>query len=234
MGKIRPGHAAPLQEAYRLMHEHHGHLGWWPGETPFEVCIGAILTQNTNWSNVEKALGNLKQEGLLEPRKLFGVGEARLAQLLRPSGYFRVKAKRVRAFLRVLVEDFDADLKRLFEGETAAVRQRLLGINGIGPETADSMLLYAGGHVSFVVDAYTRRIFQRHAWCADDAGYDEIQELCSGSLRQKPSAELLDYWQDYHAQIVIVGKTFCRKSNPRCELCPLRSLLPENSQRGVR
>lgn len=236
-----------------------GHQHWWPGETRFEVCVGAILTQNTAWSNVERAIANLKAARVLEPRKLFALPEAKLAELIRPAGYFNVKARRLRAFLRGLIEDCDADLDRLFAGKTSEVRERLLAINGIGPETADSMLLYAGGHHSFVIDAYTKRIFQRHGWrregpksevrslkrAADRAAfpvrsskskiqglesgglsYDELKDLCEQSLNRPSDATRLDYWQDYHAQVVMVGKHFCRTRNPRCDACPLQPLLP--------
>jgi endonuclease-3 related protein len=203
----------------------HGHQDWWPGDTPFEVCVGAILTQNTAWTNVEKALANLQVAAVLEPAKLFAIAEPTLAELIRPAGYFNVKARRLRSFLRVLVEDFDGDLKRLLAGPTALVRERLLAINGIGPETADSMLLYAGDHASFVIDAYTRRIFSRHGWCSEEASYNELKVLCESSLNEKPTAALLDYWQDYHAQLVMVGKDYCRAREARCEQCPLRPLL---------
>jgi endonuclease III related protein len=209
------------------MRAHFGHQHWWPGETPFEVCVGAILTQNTSWTNVERAIANLKAARVLEARKLFGLGESKLATLLRPAGYFNVKARRLRSFLKVLVEEYDGDLGRLFAGETTTVRERLLAINGIGPETADSMLLYAGGHRRFVIDAYTRRIFQRHGWSGADAGYEELQRLCEAALDQKARGERLDYWQDYHAQLVIVGKEFCRTRHPRCGECPLKPLLPQ-------
>jgi len=204
----------------------HGHQHWWPGDTPFEVCIGAILTQNTAWTNVERALAQLKAAALLEPGRLFALPETRLAELLRPTGYFNVKARRVRAFLRPLVEEYDGDLERLFAGPTAQVRPRLLAIAGIGPETADSMLLYAGGHLSFVIDAYTKRIFRRHRWGHKRDGYPELQGLCRTSLSERPAARLLDYWQDYHAQLVKVGKDYCRPRTARCEVCPLRPLLP--------
>jgi endonuclease-3 related protein len=203
-----------------------GHQQWWPGETPFEVCVGAILTQNTSWSNVERAIANLKAVGALDARKLFALPETELAQLIRPAGYFNVKARRLRSFLRVLVEDCDGELPQLFAGETAVVRQRLLDINGIGPETADSLLLYAGGHHSFVVDAYTKRIFARHQWCDESADYEALKGLCESALDHRPRDAQLDYWQDYHAQLVMVGKHFCRKRAPRCEDCPLRPLLP--------
>ena len=209
------------------MRAHFGHQQWWPGETPFEVCVGAILTQNTSWTNVERAIANLKSAGVLDARKMFALPESQLAQLIRPAGYFNVKARRLRYFLRVLVEECNGELPRLFAGDTTTVRARLLDINGIGPETADSLLLYAGGHHSFVVDAYTKRIFSRHGWCSADADYDTLKELCETALNEKPSAKRRDYWQDYHAQLVMVGKHFCRKGEPRCEDCPLQPLLPQ-------
>jgi len=232
-----------LRRAYVLMHQHFGHQKWWPGETPFEVCVGAILVQNTSWTNVERAIANLKSADVMAPAKLFALPQAKLAQLIRPAGYFNVKAQRLRSFLRVLAEEFDGDLKKLFAGETASVRERLLAIHGIGPETADSLLLYAGGHHSFVIDAYTKRIFERHKWHADKSkglnrnarthdplGYESEKSLCESALNQKRGAARLDYWQDYHAQLVMVGKYFCRPREARCEKCPLRSLLPKGSE----
>jgi endonuclease III related protein len=231
--------ASKLRRAYRLMHARFGHQKWWPGETPLEVCAGAILVQNTNWANVERALVNLKAAGVLEPRKLFALPERKLAQLIRPAGYFNVKTRRLRAFLRVLTGEFNGRLEGLFTGDTSSVRQRLLAINGIGPETADCMLLYAGGHHSFVIDAYTKRIFDRHGWPGRDAGtrrrkaghgasfsYAALQSLCESSLNQNHGAAKLDYWQDYHAQLVMIGKHYCRPRKPRCAECPLKPLLP--------
>jgi endonuclease-3 related protein len=203
-----------------------GHQGWWPGDSPFEVCVGAILTQNTNWGNVERALARLKAARVLEPRRLYDVPQAELAQLIRPAGYFNIKARRLRAFLAVLNEQCNGALPLLFAGSTDEVRTRLLAIPGIGPETADSMLLYAGGHASFVVDAYTKRIFGRHRWCGAGATYEELQALCAHALRRPPEGDVLDFWQDYHAQLVHVGKEFCRARQSRCESCPLQSLLP--------
>jgi len=236
--RTRP--TAPLRRAYALMRARFGHQRWWPGETPFEVCVGAILTQNTAWTNVERALANLKAAHVLEPATLFALPESRLANLIRPAGYFNVKARRLRSFLRVLVEDFGGDLKRLFDGDTSTVRARLLAIHGVGPETADCLLLYAGGHHSFVIDAYTRRIFQRHRWSHPEDGrrkaeggnsgmadgYGELKSLCESVLNQKTGAARLDYWQDYHAQLVMTGKHFCRPRAPLCEPCPLKTLLP--------
>ena len=250
---------ASLRRAYELMRARAGHQHWWPGETPFEVCVGAILTQNTAWTNVERAIAHLKGARVLEPKTMFALPEAELAQLIRPAGYFNVKARRLRSFLRVLVEEFGGNLERLFAGETAAVRERLLAIHGVGPETADSLLLYAGGHRSFVVDAYTKRIFSRHGWQGksgkrpvftafrrgrpeasseggkaesekSDASYDELKLLCERALGQKAGTARLDYWQDYHAQLVMVGKHYCRPRAPRCDECPLKPLLPQTAK----
>jgi endonuclease-3 related protein len=207
------------------MRAHYGHQHWWPGETAFEVCVGAVLTQNTNWINVERAIQNLKAAGVLTPAELYALPMDRLSILIRPAGYFNVKAVRLRNFLSLLIELYGGSLERLFSGGTENARQRLLAVSGIGPETADSMLLYAGRHAIFVVDAYTKRIFQRHGWCATDISYDALQELCSRHLRVAPGGDLLDYWQDYHAQLVNVGKEYCRSRSARCDSCPLRPLL---------
>jgi endonuclease III related protein len=223
----KPRRPKELRRAYKLMYARFGPQHWWPGETPFEVCVGAILTQNTSWMNVERAIANLKAAGVLEARKMFVLPESTLAHLIRPAGYFNVKARRLRAFLRVLVEECSGELPRLFAGATAAVRERLLAINGVGPETADSLLLYAGGHHSFVVDAYTRRIFSRHGWGSADEDYETLKMICESALNEPPVAARLDYWQDYHAQLVMVGKHFCRPRAPRCAECPLRPLLPK-------
>jgi endonuclease III related protein len=190
--------------------------------------VGAILTQNTNWGNVTRAIARLKDNCAFDPKALFALPERRLAEWIRPAGYFNVKARRLRAFLRVLVEDFGGDLRALFAGSTPAVRERLLAIHGVGPETADSMLLYAGRHHSFVVDAYTRRIFHRHDWCPDHVDYHDLQQMLAASLGGPRDAAQLDFWQDYHAQLVKVGSAFCRARNPDCERCPLKPLLPKS------
>lgn len=239
-----------LRQAYGLMHARHGHLGWWPGDTPFEVVVGAILTQNTAWTNVVKAIANLKNAGVLAPVTMFNLPESELAQLIRPAGYFNVKARRLRHFLHVLMAKHGGELNHLLAGETAVVRDRLLAINGIGRETADSILLYAGTHHSFVIDAYTRRIFERHGWWqaagvrrAKSGGkdlpaakgskpntpetYESLKALCESSLNQLAHADRLDYWRDYHAQLVMIGKDFCRPRAPHCAECPLRTLLPK-------
>lgn len=243
-----------LRRAYELMHRHHGHLGWWPGETPFEIAVGAILTQNTAWTNVEKAVANLKRADILEPRAMFALRDSELAQLIRPAGYFNVKARRLRNFLQVLIAEFDARLDLMLSGDTVDVRARLLAINGIGRETADSILLYAGTHHSFVIDAYTKRIFERHGWWKDARNggskskvqgsksaspkgntadsYESLKLLCESSLNHKTQSEHLDYWRDYHAQLVMIGKNFCRPREPKCDRCPLLSLLPDGQTCG--
>jgi len=231
--QARNSRTKALRRAYDLMRARFGHQQWWPGDTPFEVCVGAILTQNTNWTNVERAIANLKAARVLAPEAMFALPEQKLADLIRPAGYFNVKARRLRSFLEVLVEDFDADMDRLFHGETQVVRERLLAVKGIGPETADSMLLYAGHHQSFVIDAYTHRIFHRHGWCHAGAGYPELKDFCESSLNQPTVPDRLDYWQDYHAQLVMIGKHFCRTSAPLCEQCPLRPLLPKNKRNAA-
>ena len=218
-----------LREAYRLMRKEFGHRNWWPGDTSFEICVGAILTQNTSWKNVEHAITNLKEAKALSARKIYVLSHKRLAQLIRPTGYFNIKAKRLRNFVDVLVEKHGGSLKRMMDGSTHSVRDRLLSINGIGPETADSMLLYAGNHHSFVIDAYTKRIFSRHSWCNEKSGYDELQSLCESSLNQKSGSHQLDYWQDYHAQLVGTGNRYCKPRNPLCPECPLKTLLPTES-----
>ena len=216
----------PLRQAYRLMHRARGHLQWWPADSPFEICVGAILTQNTSWKNVELALANLKAASVLSPKNIHALTHDQLAQLIRPAGYFNIKAKRLRNFVDTVVEHHGASLKRFFKGDTTTVRDRLLAINGVGPETADSILLYAGGHSSFVIDAYTKRIFERHGWCNTKADYDELQLLCTESLSHKRGAAKLNYWQDFHAQLVVVGNHYCKPRNPLCTECPLQTLLP--------
>jgi len=207
-----------LLRIYERLNRFFGDLHWWPGETPFEVTVGAILTQNTNWANVEKAIGRLKAEGVLEPRSLHDLDDETLAELIRPSGYFRVKTKRLKAFLEVLCGEFAGDLERMLSGDLLLARQRLLGIPGVGEETADSMLLYAGGRPVFVVDAYTRRILTRHGMLEGRPSYGEIQRLFMSHLPHDAGL-----YRQYHALIVETAKRYCRKE-PRCGDCPLRGI----------
>ena len=208
------------------MRRRFGHQRWWPGRTPFEICVGAILTQNTSWKNVELAISNLREAGVLNIRGMVKLRHDRLGKLIHPAGCFNVKANRLRAFLSTLMDGYGGSLKRLFRGETSVVRKRLLKVPGIGPETADCMLLYAGGHASFVVDAYTRRIFFRHNWCRVEEGYDDLKSMCEAALDCFSGDRLLNYWGDWHAQLVMLGKTHCHAKSPDCENCPLKPLLP--------
>ncbi len=216
-----------LHAIYRDLHAHFGHQKWWPGDTPFEIMIGAILTQNTAWTNVEKAIANLKKAHALSPEVMRKMPARRLAQLIRPSGYFNVKAQRLKHFIDFLFREYNGDLKKMFKEEGSVLRTKLLAVKGIGPETADSILLYAAGKPFFVIDAYTRRIFERHridirALRKKYAAmtYDDWQKLFAGTLPQS-----MDLYNDFHAQIVALGKNFCRPSVASCETCPLHSYL---------
>ena len=195
---------------------------WWPAETPLEVAIGAILTQNTNWKNVERAIAGLQREGLLDVAALAAVDAERLAEVIRPAGYFRIKAKRLKNFVRLIVERFDGRLEALFELPTPALRETVLEVSGIGPETADSIVLYAAGRPVFVVDAYTARILFRHGLIDADATYDDIQSLMQGALEDDAAL-----FNEYHALLVAVGKRHCKKRAPECPGCPLQPLLEE-------
>lgn len=204
-----------LMQGFERMHVRFGPRHWWPGETPFEVMVGAILTQNTNWKNVERAIANLKRERVLDPKKLLELRPATLAKLIRPAGYYRVKANRLRHFLKYFVESYGGSAKKMAAKPTAALREELLAVKGIGPETADSILLYALGKPSFVIDAYTKRILSRHAMCAEDDDYHALQEFFTDRLPAD-----VQLYNEYHALIVETAKEFCR-TTPRCEECPL-------------
>lgn len=203
-----------LKKTYKKLFSAFGHQHWWPGDTPFEVIVGAILTQNTAWTNVEKAIRNLKKAKLLNPKRLHDLSQAELAQHIRPAGYFNIKAKRLKHFLNYLFDNYGGNLNRMFKKRTDALRRELLEVNGIGPETADSILLYAGNHPVFVVDAYTKRIFSRHRIIKADADYYDVQALFMKSLDVR-------MFNEYHALIVRVGKDFCRTKKPLCGRCPL-------------
>ncbi len=207
-----------LSGIYRRLFERFGPQHWWPGETPFEVVVGAILTQNTNWANVEKAIRNLKEAGVLSPQGLRRIPEGRLAALIRPSGYFRVKAGRLKAFITFLHEICGGRLERLASIETGELRRRLLDVRGIGPETADSILLYGLDRPVFVVDAYTRRILYRHGIVPAEADYHEVQGIFQRALPGD-----LRLFNEYHALIVRLGKTYCRP-RPDCGGCPLKAV----------
>jgi endonuclease-3 related protein len=203
-------------------------MRWWPARTPFEVIVGAILTQSTAWVNVEGAIVNLRRARLLTPRALERVPLGRLARLVRPSVYFRQKAKKLKAFVRFLRKNFGGSLARMFRTPTAELRAQLLAVHGIGRETADSILLYAGNHPMFVVDAYTKRILVRHELIGEKAGYEEIRRLFEETLPRDPQL-----YNEFHALLVNVGKNWCRKRAPRCSECPLEPYLPSSGLRTV-
>ena len=208
-----------LRQFYGLMSAHHGKTHWWPGDTPFEICIGAILTQNTAWTNVEKAIINLKREKLLAPRALLAADTETVESALRPSGYFRQKAVRVRLFCQHLVDHYGGSVARMAKRPLAELRPELLALNGIGPETADDILLYACGRPVFVVDAYTRRIFSRHGLVPGDIKYEALRAFFEENLVGD-----VDYFKEYHGLIVWTGKDYC-KTRPNCAGCPLQGTL---------
>jgi endonuclease III related protein len=206
---------------YDALFRAHGPQHWWPGRTRFEIIVGAILTQNTSWTNVERAIVALRREKLLNPRAIERVSTARLARLIRSSGYFRQKARKLKAFVQFLRKQYQGSLNKMFAMSTVQLREQLLGVHGIGPETADSILLYAGGHRVFVVDAYTRRLLERHGLIHAKSSYEEIRSLFENNLSH--DAKLFN---EYHALIVHTGKHFCLKRQPECDRCVLRPYLP--------
>lgn len=212
-----------LGDVYEKLLTTFGPQRWWPAETPFEVIVGAVLVQNTAWRNVERAIENLRDAGLVEPRKLYAVPEQELAELIRPAGSYQVKARRLRNLLKLIVERYDGSPDAMFRTDLATLREELLGVSGIGPETADAILLYAGGLPTFVVDTYTHRVLARHGWIGYEAGYDEIKDHFESSL---PADAAL--YNEYHALLVRVGKEYCRKTEPKCAACPLCELLPSS------
>ncbi len=216
-----------LADMFAAMEKALGPSRWWPADTPFEVAVGAVLTQNTAWANVEKALDRLKAAKALHPASMAALSEAELEEAVRPAGFFRQKGKTLRHLLDFLASNgglggvpSDDDLSCLAKRETEDLREALLGVRGIGPETADCILLYALGRPSFVVDAYTRRIFHRHGLVADDISYAELRDFFMEALEPDTA-----FFNECHARIVRVGKDFCRKSGALCAACPLRPFL---------
>jgi endonuclease III related protein len=247
-----------IRNYYGVLYRAWGAQHWWPAETQFEVIVGAYLTQNTAWTNVERALQNLRRADLLSMEEMRKIRLARLERLIRPSGYFRQKAKRLKIFIAFVDKQYEGSLDQMFSQPTAQLREQLLSLNGVGPETADSILLYAGNHPVFVVDAYTRRVLERHGILAQKTDYDEIRQLFQESLlpvarelEQKPvnvaaalesgfrgaahppspmsttrRTALAQVYNEMHGLIVGVGKHFCGKSQPQCDMCPLQPFLP--------
>jgi len=243
-----------IRAYYYTLFQVWGPQHWWPAPTRFEVIVGAYLTQNTSWTNVERALRRLRSAGLLNLRAMREVSLAKLESQIRSAGYFRQKAQRLRTFVTFLDDQYGGSLTRMFAQPTAKLRQELLALNGVGPETADSILLYAGQHPIFVVNAYTRRLLGRHGILPENAPYEVVRNLCEGALAGVAAPDSLpplksgkqqflfshhpspmsvakrtpvaQAYNDMHGLIVQIGKHYCLKSRPRCERCPLRRFLP--------
>jgi endonuclease-3 related protein len=213
-----------FEEIHQRLFARFGPQHWWPGDSPLEIMVGAVLTQNTNWENVEKAIANLKAADLLDLRRLAELPTGMLAELIRPSGYYNLKAVRLHNLLRAITAEHDS-LESFFAADRDALRETLLAVKGIGPETADSILLYAAGKATFVIDAYTHRLLLRHGIIWEETDYHDMQELFLDNL-----PEDIALFNEYHALIVRVGKEFCRKTKPRCAECPLGELLPGSSR----
>ncbi len=211
-----------LMEIYHKLFKTYGPRHWWPGETPFEVMVGAILTQNTSWRNVERAIQELKHRGVLNAKGMHQLRKSQLAPLIRSSGYYRIKAERLKAFVRFYFEEYNGDIEKMGEERLPVLRRKLLGVNGIGPETADSIILYGLNKPIFVVDAYTKRILSRHGMISGSLSYEEIQRLFMKHL--PPNKKLFN---EYHALLVHLGKTLCKKV-PRCDVCPLKGIEHKN------
>jgi len=224
-----------LLNIYDRLFESFGRQYWWPvdsgnrlsnsdpcselpGDAGFEIVIGAILTQNTNWSNVEKAIKNLKAAKVFTPGKLYEIDIKRLAELIRPSGYFNVKAGRLKHFIEWLFQNYNGNLPKLFKQDYVRLREELLSVNGIGRETADSIILYAANKPTFVIDAYTKRVLLRHGLITEDYGYEEMKALFEDNL---PVDVAL--YNEYHALLVMVGKYYC-KPKEQCGECPLKDV----------
>ena len=251
---------AEIRKFYRTLYRAWGPQHWWPAETPFEVIVGAYLTQNTSWTNVERAMENLRRAQVLSVDGIRKLKLARLERLIQPSGYFRQKAKRLKTFVSFLDRQYEGSLERMFARPTEKLRGELLVLNGIGPETADSILLYAGNHPVFVVDAYTRRILDRHEILPEKTDYEDIQNLFQESLSQladeqeelaaplesgfpgtvhAPSSmstahrtALAQTYNEMHGLMVGVGKFQCGKFKPKCDGCPLQPFLPALSDKS--
>src|SRR5712671_101471 len=237
-----------IQSYYRALFRAWGHQHWWPAQSRFEMIVGAYLTQNTSWTNVERALGNLRKARLLTINGIRRTRQHKLEQLIRPAGYFRQKAQRLKTFLRFLDERYGGSFERMFAQPSEKLRAELLALNGVGPETADSILLYAGNHPVFVVDAYTRRVFLRHGIIGQNTSYEEIRAMIEQAIGNTEAESLVvqaaaadprhpvsrisssvrsalaQHYNELHALIVRVGNHYCR-AKPICEGCPLQPLL---------
>lgn len=209
-----------LMEMFNLLLDHFGPQHWWPGDGPLEMMTGAILTQNTSWSNVEKAIDNLKNRNLFSIESFLDLPEEKLAGYIKSAGYFNVKAKRIKNLIRFLIDEYEGDLDKFIEDDVNHLREGLLSVNGVGPETADSIILYAAKKPVFVIDAYTHRILRRHNMVEEQVTYDELQSLFMDNLLPE-----VNIFNEFHALIVITGKKYCRR-NPKCDICPLKDWEP--------
>jgi endonuclease-3 related protein len=205
-----------LLQVHRKLYKKFGKQYWWPADTPFEVCVGAILTQSTSWSNVEKAINNLKKEDVLSIQKLNIIETKKLANLIKPAGYFNSKARKLKEFTNHLSENHNSDLDRLFNQPIPKLREELLSIWGIGPETADSIILYAAGKPTFVVDAYTKRLFHRLGFTPEKIEYENLKKFSENNLPRDAKV-----YNEFHALIVRLGKEHCKKTKPHCIECPI-------------
>lgn len=208
-----------LDEIFRRMFAAFGPQHWWPGESPFEVMVGAVLTQNTNWGNVEQAIGRLKQGGILSPQAIYEIPLSLLSSYIQPAGYYNIKAGRLKNLVSFFVEEYEANTEKMFTEDTETLRQKLLAIKGVGPETADSILLYAGHKPAFVVDAYTQRVMSRHLLVVEDSDYEELRAFFMDRLPRDAAL-----FNEFHALFVKLGKAYCKKKIPLCQDCPLNGL----------
>jgi endonuclease-3 related protein len=225
----RSGPGDTLNQYYAKLLNELGQQGWWPARTRLEVILGAILTQNTTWNNAALALKRLRKDGRLTLTGLGSISQAKLESLIRPAGFFRQKALAIRNFLNLLTVSYKGSLTALFARPSTTLRAELLNLRGLGPETVDAILLYAGRQPFFVADAYTRRILARHELLPANASYASAQQFLHEHL--PPDHALLN---EFHALMVEVGKRYCKRESPRCEDCPLREFLPrEQGQQRV-
>jgi endonuclease-3 related protein len=208
-----------LHQIYDKMFQHFGHRGWWPGDSDFEICVGAVLTQSVSWKNVAKAIENLKKAGLLDLNKMYDAAPEDIEKCIIPTLYYRQKAKKLKAFVSHVTEKYSGDLTAFLGKNLPELRAELLSLYGIGPETADSIILYAAEQPVFVVDTYTRRIFSRLSLFDDDITYEEMQNYFMSHLPND-----VQFYNEYHALIVGIGNRFCSNKKPKCAECPLTGL----------
>ena len=208
------------REVFRRLLNAYGPQSWWPGDSPWEVMVGAVLVQNTSWKNVERAINNLRGADRLRFERMRSLGDGELRRLIRPAGFFRIKTARLRSLVRFVEERFAGSVERMHGAETEELRTLLLGVHGIGPETADSILCYALERPVMVADAFARRIFSRHGWVSAGVGYEPLRRRLAAGLPREASV-----CNEMHALVVKLAHTHCRRS-PLCEGCPLEDMLP--------